>query len=436
MRQAAAPVRLAALMLATAAGVVLCVPPADGAELPFPSHQLVADRGAFLPFASPPAQPVGACIIDSGVDLNPDTQPVVVDREALDGGNPEDVSPELHGTRMAMEAAAVPGNDWGMVGAAPGAVRIVSIRATNTEDDLTFQAYKQGILACELKAPTYNIKIISLSIGFPSVPTPEQQSELQDAVVDARARFGIDVLAAAGDEGATQIAYPAGAPGVLAVGASNAQRERCPFSNVGPQLALLAPGCDLDEANPLTGEAEYDLAGDSFSEAAVAAVLGALRAYRPELTGEQAEELLKQTATAAGGVLDVTALFQAAGLGSVVANGEAHEPTPTPPVTSTLPSITSPPPVSRPARLARPRVLIHRHGKTIIVGLLNLPRGDRVTLTLLGRRRDGHRRRVRQVFSTRRTIALPAVGGGLLVVSFSDPQGHALPSSASYKVSK
>lgn len=433
MRQAAAPVRLAAVMLAAVAGVAFCASAAYGEELSFPSHQLQADRGAFLPFASAPAQPVGVCIIDSGVDLNPDTQPVVVDREALDGGNPGDVSPELHGTRMAMEAAAVPGNDWGMVGAAPGAVRIVSIRATNTEDGLSFQAYKQGILACELKAPTYDIKVISMSIGFPGVPSPEQQGELQDAVADARTRFGIDVLAAAGDEGATQVAYPAGAPGVLAVGASNAQRERCPFSNVGPQLALLAPGCDLDEANPLTGAAEYDQAGDSFSEAAVAAVLGALRAYRPDLSGEQAEELLKQTAAAAAGVLDVTALFQAAGLGSVVAYGEAHEPIAAPLPSSTPSSVTAPP-AARPARLARPRVRIRRHGKTIIVGLLNLPRGDHATLTLFGRRRDGHRHRVRRVSPIRRTTALPAIRGGLLVVAYRDPADHALASSASYPV--
>jgi len=433
MRQAAAPIRLAAVTLAAAASIVLCAPAAYGEELPFPSHQLQADRGAFLPFASPPAQPAGVCIIDSGVDLNPDTQPVVVDREALDGGNPGDVSPDLHGTRMAMEAAAVPGNDWGMVGAAPGAVRIISIRATNTEDGLSFQAYRQGVLACELNARVYDIKVISLSIGFQGTPTPEQQSELQDAIVDALSRLGMNVVAAAGNEGAAQISYPASAPGVIAVGAADAQRERCAFSNTGPQLALLAPGCDLDEANPLTGAAEYDQAGTSFAEAEVAAVLGALRAYRPDLSGEQAEELLKQTASAAGGVLDVTALFDAAGLASVVADGEANELLLASPAPS-APLPVAAVPTARQTRLARPRVRIRRHGKSMIVRLFNLPRGDRGTITLFGARRHAHRRRVRRVSTARRTIRLPAVAGGLLLVAYSDPSGHALPSSASYPV--
>ncbi len=208
----------------------------------------------------------------------------------------------------------------------------------------------------------------------------------------------------------------------------------CPFSNVGPQLALLAPGCDLDEANPLTGAAEYDQAGDSFSEAAVAAVLGALRAYRPDLEWRRGRRNCSSSAAAAAaGVLDVTALFQAAGLGSVVAYGEAHEPIAAPLPSSTPSSVTAPP-AARPARLARPRVRIRRHGKTIIVGLLNLPRGDHATLTLFGRRRDGHRHRVRRVSPIRRTTALPAIRGGLLVVAYRDPADHALASSASYPV--
>jgi hypothetical protein len=433
MRSAWSPTRLGIVAFAAVAGMVCFASRAVGTELPFPSHELVGDRGAFLAVAAPVAQPVGVCIVDSGVDLNPDTQPVVVDREALDGGNPGDVSPQFHGTRMVMAAAAVGGNDWGMVGAAPGAVRIVSIRAANTEDQLGFQAYRQGVLACELDARVYDIKVISLSVGFQGTPTLEQQGELQDAIVDARSRLGMNVVAAAGNEGATQISYPASAPGVLAVGAADAQRQRCAFSNTGPQLALLAPGCDLDEANPLTGAAEYDQAGTSFAEVDVAAVLGALRAYRPDLSGEQAEELLKETASAAGGVLDVTALFDAAGLASVVAAGEANEPLGASPAPS-APLSTAVVPTARQARLARPRVRIRRHGNSMIVRLFNLPRGDRGTITLLGARRHAHRRRVRRVSTARRMIRLPAVAGGLLLVAYSDPSGHALSSSASYPV--
>jgi hypothetical protein len=418
-------------VLAVAFAAALAAP-AAGSELPFPSQQRVSDRGAALPFASAPAQPAGLCIIDSGLTLNPDLASVVVDRESLDGGHPGDVDPGLHGTRMAMEAAAVPGSDWGMVGAAPSAVRIVSIRATSTEDALSFTAYKQAMLLCELRAARFNIKVISLSVGFQGTPTAEQLVQLEDAVTEARSTYGLDVVAASGNEGASRISYPAAAPGVLAVGASNAQREPCAFSNTGPQLALLAPGCDIDEANPLTGAAEYDQAGSSFSAANDAAVLAAVRAYRPDLGPEAAEQLMRSTSEIAGGVLDVGALFRAAGLGGVIADGEAHEPTAlaSAPTMAVLPSAS--PTAKHRARLVELRVRIRRRGKMLVVRLLNLPRGDRTVATLLGPRHGSHRRLLRRITSARRTISLSAVHAALLLLDYTDPAGHIVSSRASY----
>ena len=55
--------------------------------------QAVADDGAFLPYAPPPAQRGGLCLVDTGVNVNPDTEGIVVDRTAIDGGSGEDVSP-------------------------------------------------------------------------------------------------------------------------------------------------------------------------------------------------------------------------------------------------------------------------------------------------------------------------------------------------------
>jgi Subtilase family len=429
------PVRLLGTTLAAVCCAAFLCTPVLASELPFPSQQRVSDRGAFLTVANPPVQPAGLCIIDSGVDLNPDLQPVVLDREALEGGSPEDVAPDLHGTRMAMEAAAIPGNDWGMVGAAPGAVRIVSIRATNTADALSFTAYKQAMLLCEKQSQAHDIKVISLAVGFQVTPTPEQMAELQDAIQDARDRYGIDVVAAAGNEASTQISYPAAAPGVIAVGASNAQGEPCSFSNTGPQLAVLAPGCDLEEANPLTGEVEYDEAGTSFAESDDAAVLAALRAYRPELNAEEAETLMRNSAAVRGGVLDVTSLFDAAGLQAVVASGEANEPKPVPiPTTASVP-------VSKPAlkpavgrvRLARPRLRIRRRGKTLLVSLLNLPRSGRVGAIVLGPRLHGHRHIVLRISSTQARISVPAIPHGLLMVTYTARAGPDRASPATYR---
>ena len=133
-----------ARILGAVAWSLLVAAPAARAET-VPPAQAVTDRGAFLEQAPPPTHPAAVCIVDSGVDLNPDTAPQVVYREAIDGGDPGDVSPEKHGTLMAMMAAA-PINGWGMVGAAPGAVKIVSVRVEPPgAGTFAFSDYERGI---------------------------------------------------------------------------------------------------------------------------------------------------------------------------------------------------------------------------------------------------------------------------------------------------
>jgi hypothetical protein len=86
--------------------VALVAPPTGAHAETAITAQAVADDGAFLPYAPPPAQLGGLCLVDTGVNVNPDTEGVVVDRTAIDGGLGEDVSPTLHGTVMAMMAGA------------------------------------------------------------------------------------------------------------------------------------------------------------------------------------------------------------------------------------------------------------------------------------------------------------------------------------------
>src|ERR1019366_530349 len=122
-------------------------PAAAGAESGT-TTQAVTDNGAFLPYAPPPAQLAGLCLVDTGVNLNPDTEGVVVERTALDGGSGGDVSPTLHGTVLAMMAAAA-ANGWGIVGAAPHAVQIVSVRILEpAQTTFPFTAYSSGITEC------------------------------------------------------------------------------------------------------------------------------------------------------------------------------------------------------------------------------------------------------------------------------------------------
>lgn len=139
--------------------------------------------------------------------------------------------------------------------------------------------------------------------------------------------------------------------------------------------SVLAPGCDLTEASPATGVPLYEYAGTSQAEAIVAGVLGALRAYEPELSPAAAEQVLTATARANSG-LDVAALFRAAGLSYLVEAGRLNEPTPA--------AATQPPAAKRSGvrDLPLPRVrLVHRERQWVL-RLLNLPHPATATVRI------------------------------------------------------
>jgi hypothetical protein len=377
------------------------------------SAQARADNGAWLPFSPPPAAPAGICLVDSGVNANPDTEPVLVGSAALDGGAPGDVSAAGHGTLMAMEASA-PVNGWGMIGAAPSAVRIFSLRAESTADVLTFGAYKQAIVECQALAerrPDLDLKVISMSIGFQSAPSAEQLAELKDAATAAH-DAGLDLVAAAGNESSPTLSYPAAVPPILSVGAYGSSRLPCPFSNGGSVASVLAPGCDLTEASPSTGAPLSEYAGTSQATAIVAGVLGALRAYDPALDAGTAEELLTGSAHAAGG-LDVEALFRAAGLGYVIQEGQSQVAEPSSPPTTGVRA-----PVERwsPRRLPRPRVKLGHRNKRWVVRFLNRPPGARA-MVRVSRRSHGHGT-ARLLVAHKKTVSFRMAGPMTLNIAY------------------
>lgn len=120
------------------------------------------------------------------------------------------------------------------------------------------------------------------------------------------------------------MAEPASDPAVFAVGAADNLGVLCGFSSRGPSLALSAPGCRLDTADPASLAPASGASGTSHASALTAAALAAVRAYDPALTWPAAEQLFRSTAR--NGELDVAMAFSAAGLQSVVDAGVAAMP--------------------------------------------------------------------------------------------------------------
>jgi hypothetical protein len=401
----------------------LAATPAGAQAETVPAAQAMADDGAFLPYAPRPAQPAGLCLVDTGVKVNPDTETAVVARTAIDHGSGNDVSPTLHGTAMAMMAAA-PINGWGMVGTAPGAIQIVSVRILEPEQTtFPFSSYAAGITECLQLRTHYNIKVINLSLGTTDAPSNSESEAVANAVEKAK-NYGVAVVAAAGNEGGA-LDYPAAYPGVLSVGASDTQGGAlCAFSNRGEGLRMTAPGCDLDGADPITGEGDYDyFQGTSEASDIDAAALAALDSYRPELSPAAAEEDL---ADADGGALNITQAFRDAGLAAIVAAGEAASPA-APPAGSQAPE-SSPQHVEPLTSMKltqpfqRPRARLKHIKRRILLVLAGLPREAQVQVRYLGRRGRSHRlsvlRTLHGVFSS---LTLPNSGVVEVAVRYTDP---------------
>jgi hypothetical protein len=382
--------------------------------------QAIADNGAFLPYAPPPAQLAGLCLVDTGVNLNADTEGVVVERMALDGGSGEDVSATLHGTVLAMMAGA-PANGWGMVGTAPRAVQIVSVGIVeHGHTTFPFNAYAAGITACLRVRQQHNIRVINLSLGTSESPSGESYEALTNAIERAT-NYGVAVVAAAGNDDGGAVEYPAAYPRVLSVGATDTQGGGfCSFSNRGEGLRLLAPGCDLDGAEPTTGASDYEYwQGTSEASAIAAAALDALDSYQPGLSSETAEKDLTE---ANKGVLDIAQTFRNAGLGGIVTAGEAAEPGAQPNATAG----SSPQPLTPLASMthpfARPRVRLKRVRHRLVLALSGRPDEAQVQVRYLGHRGRSRQLRVlRTLHGVFASLTLPTSGVVEVSVRYTDP---------------
>jgi hypothetical protein len=386
--------------------------------------QALADKGAFLPYTPVPAQRAGLCLVDTGVNLNPDIEGIVVDRTAIDGGTGNDVSPTLHGTIMAMLAGA-PANGWGMVGTAPRSIQIVSVRILQPgQTSFPFSSYATGINVCLQLRKRYDIRVINLSLGDSETPSSQNYEMVGDAVQEAN-NYGLAVVAAAGNDDGGPVEYPAAYPDVLSVGASDTQGGAfCSFSNRGEGLRMIAPGCDLDGADPNTGAADYNYwQGTSEAADIDASALDSLDSYKPDLPPRAAEEDLTN---ANHGALDIAQAFRDAGLEQIVSEGEAAEPHTatfhTPPPATSSQSLPPQAPMTVIAPFQRPRAQFKRLKGRLLLVLNTRPREARIQVRYLGHHGHSHRLMLlRTLTGDFTSLTLPMSGVAEISVRYTDP---------------
>jgi subtilisin family serine protease/subtilase family serine protease len=178
-------------------------------------------------------------VIDSGIDYtHPDLAPNYTGGYDFANGDSDPMDDHGHGTHVSGTVAAALGNLTGSPAAAEGVVGVAPrarilgykvCRADGTCDDFAIQqAIAQAIAA--------GARVINMSLGESAY-----SQSLDDAVQDAWSA-GLVIVAGAGNNGTTDLFYPAALPNVISVGAFDEDHRRASFSNYGSWVDISAPG--------------------------------------------------------------------------------------------------------------------------------------------------------------------------------------------------
>ena len=202
---------------------------------------------------------VTVAVIDTGVDYtHPDLAANYAGGYDFVSNDADPMDDHGHGTHVAGTIAAAmgnltgtPGRPEGVTGVAPHArIRAYKVcRADGTCDDFALQ---QAIA----RAITDGVNIINMSLG----DTVFSQS-LDDAVQDAW-NAGLVIVAGAGNNGTSELFYPAASEHVISVAAFDEDHLRPSFSNYGSWVDIAAPGNVILSTYPMAECPSSTTAGD------------------------------------------------------------------------------------------------------------------------------------------------------------------------------
>ena len=224
-------------------------------------------------------------ILDSGVGLDAtfaagQVRYLDIGLGTMPGGGADDG----HGTAVASLAGGFAPDAPGV---APSA-GILSIRVTGADGLSDIFTISQAIQA----AVDGGAQIINISMGG------YETSAVLTRAIDYATAHGVVIVAAAGNDQAAQLTWPAADPRVVSVGAVDALEQQVIFSNSGPQLQITAPGYGVQTAW-LNGQ-RVTLDGTSASAPLVAGAIAAVMSQNPGLNATQAWAIVQQYASDGG----------------------------------------------------------------------------------------------------------------------------------------
>jgi len=184
-----------------------------------------------------------------------------------------------HGTHVAGIIGADSNNGIGIVGACPNA-KLLIIRAGFGVAGLGGYLQDDDCAAALIYATDMGVDVINTSWGDPNF-----SQIIADACQYAYDR-GVTICSASGNDGTTEISYPAKLTSTIAVGSAT-NFEKSTFSSYGLELDLLAPGYQILSTYDPQNEMYNELSGTSMAAPYVTGAVALLKSLEPELTPEQ-----------------------------------------------------------------------------------------------------------------------------------------------------
>jgi len=227
------------------------------------------------------------------------------------------VASSWHGSQTSGLIAATTDNGLGMASVGRN-VRVVPVRVIGKcggfdSDILAGMRWAAGLAVPGIPTNPYPARVLNMSLGG--------EGSCEASYVDVMNQLtaaGVLVVASAGNEAGRALGAPANCPGVVAVAGLRHAGTKVGFSNLGPEVAVSAPGGNcvnvtagapclypiLSTTNagstvPTTAAYtdSYDYAvGTSFAAPLVAGTAALVLSARPELVPSQVAQILKATA--------------------------------------------------------------------------------------------------------------------------------------------
>jgi len=196
-----------------------------------------------------------------------------------------------HGTHVTGIVAAATNNGIGVAGIA-GGVKVLPVKVLNSGNKGTWSDIALGIIY----AADQGVRAINLSLGSTSY-----SNTVLEAIQYAQNR-GVLVIAAAGNNGAEQLFYPAAYDGVLAVAATAPGGTRWQLSNYGSFIDIAGPGVTVYSTywSAAGGSSYQFLSGTSMATPMVTGVAALLWSINPALSANGVSEFLTGSATDLG----------------------------------------------------------------------------------------------------------------------------------------